>query len=175
MNRWRKKSIKLKYLLKGIHGGSFGDMDTIVAIWASFTPPIQNNKSYSLILRKLRMIRQFPRESRTPHRSSIKSPLKNKNKNQIPIKNNITPKWIEINTEYTTKSIQKKWWIESITYEESRSSSSESKWQQGEEKSTTQLLFSRTRPTLIQSNAIYKERSVDWKWKMLKKREKDAF
>ena len=68
-------------------------MDTVIAIRISFTPPIQNNKSYRLILRKLRMIRQLPRESRTPHRSPIKLAPKNKNT----LKKTITDEQIAIN------------------------------------------------------------------------------
>lgn len=57
------KGDKRNYLLEGIHGGGFGDMDTVILIRVSFAPTIQNNQTDDLSLGQLGMIRQFPRES----------------------------------------------------------------------------------------------------------------
>lgn len=57
------KGGKRNYLLEGIHGGGFGDMDTVILIGVSFAPTIQNNQTDDLALGQFGMIRQFPRES----------------------------------------------------------------------------------------------------------------
>lgn len=56
-----------QYLLKWIHGGSFGNMDAVVLIGIGLAPSIQNHHCYRLPLGQFGVIVQLPWKSRATH------------------------------------------------------------------------------------------------------------